>query len=455
MKRNRNRYFTIEAENEEEYIKEYEKITKSKLSQMNFKCKSQDYDIKEDDEEDNLSIKKKVSSFKISDLDDDDGYDGLAGPKDLNESENLSREYEENDVLKDSEDAIINRENFEEKGIELLCLYLKNSVIEQSKDKKMKNYEKVFYKNNVPSNSLSGNAIYDLNMRALIEDIMAENNNEYTRPSEGNNNSLKDYIMQNIESDKILKVMIMSNNNLTKNLLLEKFFGKQHEIKKDEISDSPFEIWKKKMQIFNKNISLQILDTSNDFHKNPSISNIYYKSASAFFIFIEATKSQSKEYLDFIFEKINKYFNNKTCVLFGVNMLFKQDCTIDNLNLREYANEKDIIYMQIKADDFNMKNKIILNLFNLIIIKGIDSKSNSKESLRKGTKEKYIGGYKNHLTENIKDSSQKKYIYDITKMNIPNSLGYKKKYRIRHINAFDIDDYYHDDKKKRKFSVDI
>ena len=39
-------------------------------------------------------------------------------------------------------------------------------------------------------------------------------------------------------------------------------------------------------------------------------------------------------------------------------------------------------------------------------------------------------------------------------MNIPSSLGYKKKYRIKHINAFDIDDD-NDRNSKRKLSVDI
>jgi len=40
----------------------------------------------------------------------------------------------------------------------------------------------------------------------------------------GNNNSLKDYILQNIESDKNLKIMVMSNNKSTKNSFIEKFF---------------------------------------------------------------------------------------------------------------------------------------------------------------------------------------------------------------------------------------
>ena len=38
-------------------------------------------------------------------------------------------------------------------------------------------------------------------------------------------------------------------------------------------------------------------------------------------------------------------------------------------------------------------------------------------------------------------------------MNVDSSLGYKKKYRIQHINAFDLDDEF-DNKKLRKLSTD-
>ena len=41
-------------------------------------------------------------------------------------------------------------------------------------------------------------------------------------------------------------------------------------------------------------------------------------------------------------------------------------------------------------------------------------------------------------------------------MNVPSSLGYKKKYRMKHINAFDFEDENGNDKKrKRKLSMDI
>ena len=135
-------------------------------------------------------------------------------------------------------------------------------------------------------------------------------------------------------------------------------------------------------------------------------------------------------------------------------MLFKKDCTIDGDNLREYAMDKNMMFIPIKINDFDLKNNIIVNLLNLILIKGIDNKM-SKLSLRKGSKEKGLGKVKNKLTDKINNSTSKKNIYDITKMNIQSCLGYKKKYRIKHINAFDIEDDDYSSKNKRKLSADI
>ena len=322
----------------------------------------------------------------------------------------------------------------------------------------MNNNNEIIFNKNKNIRTMSGNAIYDLNIRDLVDNILAENDNEYTKSNDGNNNSLRDYIFQNIESDCTLKIMVMSNNKPTKNSFINKFFGinndkdKNKKVEKEEIISEPFEIRKKQIKLFNKNISLKIFDTTDEFHKN-NISTIYYKTVSAFFIFIESSNHNVKSYLDFIYEKINNYTINKTVVIFGINMLFKEDCTIDELNLRQYSKEKDYLYIPININNFDLKNTLIINLFNLILIKGIDHKINN--NLRKGSKDRRLGGFKNKLKNKITDSSSKKKdIYDITKMNIPSCLGYKKKYRIKHINAFDIDDNF-DKYIKRKLSVDI
>ena len=454
MRRTRNRFYTIDAENEEEFIKEIENKKKSKLSSLAFKDK-EDEKIQEMDEEETLSPRKGKNSFHFNDLDDDEEYSGLGPLKDLDEDEDNFDQDIDDDMLKKTEDDLIRKDNNEEKGLEILCYYLKRSIAVETKDKKSNNIESIFYKNNTLG-ALSGNAIYDLNIGDLIDNLLTENDNEYTKSNEGNNNSLRDYILQNIESDSNLKIMVMSNNRSTKNSLINKFFGIKNNIdknkSKEEIIDEPFEIRKKQIKLFNKNICLQIFDTSDEFHKN-SLSYVYYKTVSAFFIFIEASNHNVKTYLEFITGRLNKYIINKTCVIFGVNMLFKEDCAIDGDNLREYANEKKMMFIPIKINDFDLKNSMIVNLLNLILIKGFDNKT-SKESLRKESRDKKLGGFKNKLAIKINDSTKNKNIYDITKMNVQSNLGYKKKYRMKHINAFDMEDN-NTKKVRRKISADI
>ena len=459
------RSVTIDAEDEEDFIQQYEK-SKSRLSQLNFKKNEIQEKIPEDEDDDLGYQKKKKSNFITNDSEEGD-YSDLGALNNDDDEELLGVDYENDDIIKDEEDIIIKKENSDEKGIEVLVTYLKNTISYELKNMDFKGNTLIFNKNkNIMS--MSGNAIDDLNIPELIDNILAENDNEYIKPTEGNNNSLRDYIFQNIESDSTLKIMVMSNNKNTKKSFMNKFFEIKKDLKKndnineikenenDEIDlDEPLEIRKKQIKLFNKTVSLQIFDTSDEFHqKSNTISDIYYQKVSAFFIFIESSNHNTKKYLDFIFEKINKYINNKTVVIFGVNMLFKKDCTIDGDNLREYSNEKDVLYIPININNFDLKNCIINNLFNLILIKGIDHKINIDHK-RKGSKDRRLGGIKNKLKDKIcNDSNEKNNKYDLTKMNVPSSLGYKKKYRIKHVNAFDIEDDY-DKKNKRKLSIDI
>ena len=455
-RRARSRYYTIDAENEDDFLKEYENMRKSRFSKSEFDDKEEDEEKAKEinEEKDQLSLKKTRNYINHNNFEEEGEYSGLGAMKDIDEEDeedDLAQTYEDDEILKESEDDIFTKDNNEERGLEILCYYLKNSVIAQTKEKTMNYKNFIFYRNKNYIGALSWNAIYDLNIRDLVNNILTENDNEYIMSNGENNNSLKDYILQNIESDKNLKIMIMSNNKSTKNSFIEKFFelGKNN---KDKLMDDPFAIRKKQIKLFNKNISLTVFDTSDEFHNN-STSFVYYDLVSAFFIFIEASSHNVKAYLDFIYKRLNKFISNRTFVIFGINMLFNEDSTIDGNNLRDYANEKNIMFIPIKMNDFDLKNSLILNLFNLILIKGIDNKI-GKESLSKESKDKKLEGFENKLTLELNDSNKKKDIYDITKMNIPNNLGYKRMYRIKHINAFDISNNYFP-KYKRKISVDI
>ena len=447
MRRNRMRSMTIDAENEEDFIRQYDKAKNNSSKQILYKKENKE-NIDKDEDDELTDNKKPKESFNVKEIDEDE-YSDLGAINNDDEEELLGNEYENDDVLKYGEDYIIKKENNDEKGIEVLVAYLKSTIMGELKNIALKGNTLIFNKN---SNimSMSGNAIYDLNFREIIENILSENDNEYIKSNDSNNNTLRDYIFQNIESDSTLKIMVMSNNKTTKYSFMNKFFCTKED---EENIDEAFVIRKKQIKLFNKIINLKIFDTSDEFHiKSKTIPAIYYEIVSAFFIFVEFTNHNIRKYLDFIFEKINNYTINKTVVIFGINMLFKNDCTIDGDNLREYANEKDIIFIPMSINNFNMKNSIINNLLNLILIKRMDHKININ-SIRKDSKDRKLSNIKDNLKDRINCESSKNNIYDITKMNVHSSLGYKKRYRIKHINAFDLDDEY-DKKNKRKLSAD-
>ena len=447
MRRKRMRSMTIDAENEEDFIRQYDKAKNNSSKQILYKKENKE-NIDKDEDDELTDNKKPKESFNVKEIDEDE-YSDLGAINNDDEEELLGNEYENDDVLKYGEDYIIKKENNDEKGIEVLVAYLKSTIMGELKNIALKGNTLIFNKN---SNimSMSGNAIYDLNFREIIENILSENDNEYIKSNDSNNNTLRDYIFQNIESDSTLKIMVMSNNKTTKYSFMNKFFCTKED---EENIDEAFIIRKKQIKLFNKIINLKIFDTSDEFHiKSTTIPAIYYEIVSAFFIFVEFTNHNIRKYLDFIFEKINNYTINKTVVIFGINMLFKNDCTIDGDNLREYANEKDIIFIPMSINNFNMKNSIINNLLNLILIKRMDHKININ-SIRKDSKDRKLSNIKDNLKDRINCESNKNNIYDITKMNVHSSLGYKKRYRIKHINAFDIDDEY-DKKNKRKLSAD-
>jgi len=293
-----------------------------------------------------ISLKMKNKNEEIKELMEENNinYDDFG---EINSEDDLGDENVSFDSLNKIEDNNIDQD---EKNIELLCIYLKQSIALQAKNNSIGN-DNIFYRYKNPLHILSGNAIYDLNIKELIDDIMTENeleNKNDIKDDVGSekNNSLKNFISQNIKEDCILKIMFMSNNDSTLNSYVNNFFlVKKNSNENKDICNIDFEIRKKQIRLFNKNISLQIFNTSNKFHENLS-SKIYYQFSNAFFIFIEATNHNVQKYIENVFVKLNIYLNEKTVVIFGVNMLFEQDCSIDGFNLREFASKKTVYIFQ-------------------------------------------------------------------------------------------------------------
>ena len=221
MRRNRMRSMTIDAENEEDFIRQYDKAKNNSSKQILYKKENKE-NIDKDEDDELTDNKKPKESFNVKEIDEDE-YSDLGAINNDDEEELLGNEYENDDVLKYGEDYIIKKENNDEKGIEVLVAYLKSTIMGELKNIALKGNTLIFNKN---SNimSMSGNAIYDLNFREIIENILSENDNEYIKSNDSNNNTLRDYIFQNIESDSTLKIMVMSNNKTTKYSFMNKFF---------------------------------------------------------------------------------------------------------------------------------------------------------------------------------------------------------------------------------------
>lgn len=455
MRRRRERSITIYAENKQDFMKQCSEA-ETHLSKKTFKKEEQDK-IPEDDNDDLSYQKKKDNNFNNNDQEDDD-FSDLGATSNEDDEDFLGPSYKKDEDNSNEEYDINKKENIEEKGIEILISNLKNTLLDEVKNMNLKSNTLIFNKKK-NLKSMSNNAIYDLSIRELVDNFLAENDNEYIKSSEGNKNILKDYIFQNMESDSNLKIMIMSNNRNTQKSFMSKFFEIKikitsdiNEIKEmeDEDLDNTYDIKKKQIKLFNKNICLQMFDTTDDFHKNQNlVTKVFYENVSAFFIFIESSNHNVESYLSFIFDTINKYIKDRTVVIFGINLLYKENCTIDNYNLKEFAKDKNAIFFPIKINDFDMKNRSFKNLLELILITGISYKKNT--SKRKDSKDQKIGGIANKYKEKInKESNNKKNIYDLNKMNIPNRLAFNKNYKMLHITAFDLTE--EEKKPKRKIS---
>ena len=238
----RNRSITIDAETEEEFINLYENH-RSRLSKKNFNFDNTD---NEDDEYNNLSANKmsRDSSKDFENIFHNNRRKKLSNTIKEEDDDEYSELGANSNSIIEEDDSYYANENFRkksqdyEKRIDLLCNYLKNSIYNKNNNINHNNLnfntESIFYRNKNVLHTLSGNAIYDINMMELLENIINDDeninnniNNNCNINGGGNENNLKDFIIQNIETDCILKIMVILNNFNICNNLLENFFDKK------------------------------------------------------------------------------------------------------------------------------------------------------------------------------------------------------------------------------------
>lgn len=432
----RRRKITIDAENEEDFIREYNRRknepNKPKLDEeyFNFNSIKESNDNGEDDDEDDglSGLKNKNTIIK-----DEENFDFWNTNE---EDENKLSDNERNELNEEKNTSDINEKNNED--LEMLCLYLKKNILNSNNKEKNCN-ERIFYGNDSKKFfSLSGNAIYDVDFIELANSII--NNENYYE----NNVSLKDnsdnrlyyYILQNIEAEQKLKIMFISNNTNNndniKNTFLKNFLHNNgdyniNENIKNYNSDFNFEIKKKILRLFNKNIEFQIYDTSLKFHKN-KISSVYYNEMNAFFIILESNNYNIEEFLNLI-KNIKENFIKNMNITFVIFHVKNNINSANNNKIEKFCEENKMLLLNIKEENFDINNQKILNLLNLILIKNFDNKK-----IKKGMDKAKVKENQNEVIfKNL------------------NSVGYKDSYRVGVFNAFDMDEKVN----KRKLSSEI
>jgi hypothetical protein len=181
----RNRSITIDAETEEEFINLYENH-RSRLSKKNFNFDNID---NEDDEYNNLSANKmsRDSSKDFENIFHNNRRKKLSNTIKEEDDDEYSELGANSNSIIEEDDSYYANENFRkksqdyEKRIDLLCNYLKNSIYNKNNYTNHNNLnfntESIFYRNKNVLHTLSGNAIYDINMMELLENIINDDEN--------------------------------------------------------------------------------------------------------------------------------------------------------------------------------------------------------------------------------------------------------------------------------------
>jgi len=104
-RRARSRYYTIDAENEDDFLKEYENMRKSRFSKSEFDDKEEDEEKAKEinEEKDQLSLKKTRNYINHNNFEEEGEYSGLGAMKDIDEEDeedDLAQTYEDDEILK-------------------------------------------------------------------------------------------------------------------------------------------------------------------------------------------------------------------------------------------------------------------------------------------------------------------------------------------------------------------
>ena len=105
MRRNRMRSMTIDAEDEEDFIQQYNKIKNIASTQISNKKEKEKEENKIEDDNELGFQKEQKTLFNMNEIDEDE-YSDLGAINNDDDEDLLANEYENDEVLKNGEDCI-------------------------------------------------------------------------------------------------------------------------------------------------------------------------------------------------------------------------------------------------------------------------------------------------------------------------------------------------------------
>ncbi len=356
--------------------------------------------IEESDEECSNLVRKLTEEIKPQSDNEN--------PNEFKSEETEERELVEqmnclNKVYKYRESQGKQENSKQNEGLNILCSYFTGRM--KSKDE-IKLVIHPSIKSRKPLRSMSQNSIYEINIKKALDVIMKTQEDEeeermnnlyinkkkssrFSTYSSSSNSISKEIFIQNVESEEVMKIMLVGSTLIGKTKLINNFL----ECRKNKyIPSNGLEIKKKNEKLLNKSVRIEFFDTDANFHLRDT-SQIYYKICDAFIYVVDCSKSESFNYIRNIHRKIFDNSYSKSFVLVTTHQSNEnlQDQDVYKL-IEGLCEEYSIKLLNLSnVDDFTFHNNSVHHIFSSMFIKKMNSRSknnyiwNKRKQLKKGT----------------------------------------------------------------------
>lgn len=259
--------------------------------------------------------------------------------------------------------------------VKVVCKCLKNSISTNTP---------LFYKRSKHKQFQTINSLKDIEIKRFLQLLFKAESASKTQ-----NNSVQNYLYQNLEGEQEIKLLISSNSEIEKSKIVSQLLShnedtnpkkrneEQRENSKDKGNDhnddddeddglgakiskpiSPLTITKKRLIYQNKAIDLEIFDTQLNFYKQKT-STIYYKIAKVFLVIVDNEKCNTPlAFTQIIHRQYEQHASsNRKLIILDVNSNPEQK------NIELYCKQQGLIYIRLDKNYSHLPEALINFIF--------------------------------------------------------------------------------------------